>query len=523
MPLKGGMQIPILPGEAWWGGHSALGHEMPYSEKTEREIKLEGNNEGNQTQPVLLSSNGRLIWSEQPFMAKFHQGSITLHEGRASVALEKSGTTLREAHASFVDQHCRFDGRMPEPGLFARPQFNTWIELTYDQREERILEYAEGIVRAGYEPGVLMIDDNWQEDYGVWEFSRDRFKRPKEMVRKLHDLGFVVLLWVCPFVSPDSATARELAQAGYLARDGGTDEKVLWSVTDRHPAIVRWWNGASAVLDLGNPDATRWFRSQLDRLRSEYGVDGFKFDAGDAEFYRRPLVGCREDWGANDHTRAFAELAADYPWSELRACWKLGGYPVAQRLRDKLHTWGDLRLLIPQMGLLGLLGHPFSCPDLIGGGEYQSFLRLESLDQELVVRWAQCSALMPMMQFSAAPWRALDSKNAALCLAAAKLHTSFAPRILELARLAAKTGEPILRLMIWQFPDMVEAAGISDQFMLGPDLLVAPVLDPGIHERRVLLPEGSWTSDRGEKRVGPAEILVESPLDRLPYFKLNPH
>lgn len=516
------MQIQILPGELWWGGHVALGQEMPYDERTEREIRLGGNNEGNQSQPVFLSSKGRMLWSGEPFTANFGGGQIKVEGRAADILLQTPGTTLRDAHAAFVRQHCRFDGRMPEPGLFARPQFNTWIELTYDQREERILEYAEGIVRAGYEPGVLMIDDNWQEDYGVWEFSRDRFRDPEGMVRRLHALGFVVLLWVCPFVSPDSATARELAKAGLLIRDGGRGEAVLWSVTDRHPAIVRWWNGASAVLDLGNPGAAAWFRSRLDRLKSAYGVDGFKFDAGDADFYRGPLDFYQTAWGPNDHTRAFAELAAEYPWSELRACWKLGGYPVAQRLRDKLHSWDDLRLLIPQMGLLGLMGHPFACPDLIGGGEYQSFLQLASLDQELVIRWAQCSALMPMMQFSAAPWRALDSRGAALCLAAANLHKRFAPRILELARHAAETGEPILRLLAWQFPEMPGGAAITDQFLLGPDILVAPALEAGMRSRYVKLPPGNWTSDRGECFEGPAEILVETPLERLPFFQLLP-
>jgi alpha-glucosidase (family GH31 glycosyl hydrolase) len=485
-------------------------------------IQLEGHTEGNQSQPAFLSSHGRFFWSDKPFSVQFERGRITIGGEDAGVVLEQSGTILRDAHSAFIGRHCRFDGRSPEPGLFAKPQFNTWIELTYDQREERILEYAEGIVRAGYEPGVFMIDDNWQEDYGVWEFSRDRFKNPKEMIRRLHDLGFVVLLWVCPFVSPDSATARDLAHKGLLIREKVSSGDVLWSVTNRHPAIVRWWNGASAVLDLGNPAASAWFRSQLDRLRSDYGVDGFKFDAGDADFYRGPLASYREDWGPNDHTQAFAELASEYPWSELRACWKLGGYPVAQRLRDKRHAWEDLRLLIPQMGLLGLLGYPFSCPDLIGGGEYQSFLQLDSLDQELMIRWAQCSALMPMMQFSAAPWRVLDSRGASLCLEAARLHSRFAPLILELAHAAAQTGEPILRLMIWQYPELPGASAIFDQFLLGPDLLVAPVLEPAIPNRRVILPAGQWTSDRGETYSGPTEIVVECPLDRLPYFRLNP-
>jgi alpha-glucosidase (family GH31 glycosyl hydrolase) len=513
------MIVEFRADELWWGGHVALGHEMPYDQQTDRTLPLEGNTEGNQSQPVFFSSKGRLLWSREPFTVAFHRGQI--RTASRNVLIEEVGTTLRDAHAAFVRNHCAFNGTFPEPGLFTRPQFNTWIELTYDQREERILEYARGIVEAGFEPGVLMIDDNWQEDYGVWEFAASRFRNPAGMVRQLHDLGFTVLLWVCPFVSADSATARELARAGCLLREGSPGDKVRWSVTDHHPALVRWWNGASAVLDLGNPGAAAWFRTRLDRLRSEYGVDGFKFDAGDAEFYRGPVSSFQEGWGPNDHTQAFAELASEYPWSELRACWRLGGSPVAQRLRDKCHLWEDLDLLIPHMGLLGLLGHPFACPDLIGGGEYQSFIGRTHLDQELFVRWTQCSALMPMMQFSAAPWRVLDPASASLCLDAAALHTRHAPRILDLARHAANTGEPILRLLAWQYPHLEGAERVRDQFLLGEDLLVAPVLTSGARERPVLFPSGLWIGDRGERIEGPGTHQIEAPLDRLPHFALE--
>ena len=86
----------------------------------------------------------------------------------------------------------------------------------------------------------------------------------------------------------------------------------------------------------------------------------------------------------------------------------MGGQALVERLRDKNHSWNDLQKLVPNMLLEGLMGYPFCCPDMIGGGEYKSFLTGSTIDQELVVRSAQCHALMPMMQFSVAPWRVLD-------------------------------------------------------------------------------------------------------------------
>jgi alpha-glucosidase len=339
------------------------------------------------------------------------------------------------------------------------------------------------------------------------------------MIARLHEMGFVVLLWICPFVSADSPVYRQLSREGGLLRDPLDEREILWAVTNKHPAHVRWWNGASGLLDLSDPKGQAWLRRQLDRLRDEYGVDGFKLDAGDANFYTGNLTAHERDWCPNDHTQAFAELAADYPFSELRACWKLGGRAIAQRLRDKRHNWDDLKLLIPHATLSGLLGYPHNCPDMIGGGEYHSFQSAETMDEELFVRSAQCSALMPMMQFSAAPWRVLSPRNADRCRQAAELHGQFAACILDLAREAARTGAPIVRSMAYQFPDLPGSPMIDDQFMLGPDVMVAPVLEKGQRQRTVVIPAGRWTDDAGLTREGPAEVTVEAPMSRLPYFR----
>lgn len=220
---------------------------------------------------------------------------------------------------------------------------------------------------------------------------------------------------------------------------------------------------------------------------------------------------------ANDHTSLFAQIGLDFPFNELRATWKLGGQPIAQRLRDKRHLWEDLRLLIPGVIMQNLTGYPYSCPDMIGGGQYLSFLGAAEIDQELVVRWAQCSALMPMMQFSASPWRILSIQNAELCLSAAKLHESFGTRILELVRRASQTGEPIVRSLEYQYPKCGYEK-ISDQFLLGDNVLVAPMLLKNRTSRQVVIPPGVWISDLGEVITGPVEIEAQAPLTRLPHF-----
>lgn len=167
----------------------------------------------------------------------------------------------------------------------------------------------------------------------------------------------------------------------------------------------------------------------------------------------------------------------------------------------------------------GLLGYAYACPDMIGGGQFGSFLGVDQtkLDQELIVRSCQVHALMPMMQFSVAPWRILDEKHLAICRDYAHLHEKMGTYILEQAHHAAKTGEPIIRHMEYAFPHQ-GFVDCKDQFMLGDKYLIAPVLTKE-HTRRVMLPKGVWIDDTGKKFKGPKTIEVTAPLERLPWFE----
>ena len=510
------VELNIEKGEYWWGGLSSKGHETPYNATTVVSYDLWGDNQGNQAQPLLLSSKGRFVWSEEPIKYVFDKGKLTVTSRGGKIHFGKKGDNLRDAYNFVSKEFFPSNGKIPDELLFTHPQYNTWIELMYDQNEEDILKYAGDIIKKGYPPGVLMIDDNWQEDYGKWRFSPRRFKDPKGMIDKLHGMGFKVMLWICPFISPDSEVFRHLAKEGMLLLDGKRSQDILWENTQNKVAVIRWWNGASACLDLSNPKTQKWFQEQLDHLVEEYGVDGFKLDAGDAGFYTGDIISFKEGV-PNDHTTYFAEIGLKYPLNEYRASWKMAGLPLVQRLRDKAHNWEDLQKLIPDQMSQSVMGYTYTCPDLIGGGEYQSFLQASTIDQELVVRSAQIHALMPMMQFSVAPWRVLSTENQEICLKMAKLHEKMGPMILELAKQASKTGEPIVKPMAFAFPESGFET-IKDQFMLGDDILVAPVVEKGARSRTVVIPQGNWKSDEGKLIEGGKTIEINVPLERLPYF-----
>ena len=359
----------------------------------------------------------------------------------------------------------------------------------------------------GFPKGIIMIDDNWQKNYGEWEFSCERFDDPRGMMDLLHTLGFKVMLWVCPFVASATPTYRELMWS----------KKLMFATAEKkQPAIVRWWNGQSAIIDLSNPEGMAWYKAQLQHLIDEYGVDGFKLDAGDAFFYKG-IYG-QDDISQNAHAELHTSVGLDFEFNEYRASWKMGGQPLVQRLRDKGHNWEDLGALIPDMIALGLIGHPYSCPDMIGGGLVESFWDNPDMDEELVVRSTQVSTLMPMMQFSVAPWRILGPDNLAICRDMAQLHYNLGDEILALARQSAQTGEPMIRSLEYVFPGMGYAV-IRDQFLLGNDILVAPVTGKGQREREVFFPNGKWQGDDGSMVKGPTKKTIQVPLERLPWYR----
>ena len=521
------LKVQVLPGEGWWGGATTYGTKEPFGLNAKScSFDLRKTNDGNQAAPLMLSTKGRCVWSEKAFACSFTNGVMTF-TGDAPIELTEEGANLRAAFLGASKKHFPASGKTPDLALIAKPQWNTWVELAYNQNQEAILAYAKGIEANGFPAGgVIMIDDTWQHGYGVWDFDRRRFPDPKAMCDELHAEGYKVMLWVCPFVSMDSPGYREMVfgtlDAGRNCEKGGlimTGKKNVYGhdVAQAMP----WWNGVSAFVDFTHPRGAKWFARELKRLQNDYGVDGFKLDAGDIEEYQEPYV-THVKSSPSELCEAYAKIGLEFPLNEYRACFKMGGQPLVQRLCDKLHDWPSVQQLMPDMIACGLLGHIFVCPDMIGGGSWMAFMpdAPTPLDPELFVRSAQVHALAPMMQFSAAPWRLLKGEYLDAVRAAAKTRMEHVDYIIETAKACAKSGEPMLRAMEYEFPGL-GAEGVTDQFMLGSKLLVAPQTVKGAKTRKVLVPSGTWVSDDGTEVVGPKTVEVATPISRLPHFVLK--
>lgn len=497
--------------EYWYGPVVDDGTKYPLNINSSYEVDLEPNKSPNQVNPLLLSTKGRYIWCDSGFKLKVFNGVIEILSCKEEPKMYIGGSTLKEAFLHASKSFFKPNKIMPPKEFFIKPQYNTWIELLYNQTQDGVLEYAENIIKNDMPAGIIMIDDGWSDYYGKWEFNVGKFPNPKEMVEKLHNKGFKVMLWTCPFITPDTVEFKMLRDKGYLVRN-----------QDGEVSIKKWWNGYSAVLDITNKEAVKWYHDQNKNLMDKYGIDGFKFDAGDAHFYSDNDLTC-EKIDANTHSQLWAELGMEYEFNEYRAAFKTAGLNLVQRLTDKNHSWktNGVASLIPNQLTQGILGYAYTCPDMIGGGEYLNFLEnSDNLDEELFVRYAQCAALMPMMQFSAAPWRVLNKQNFKYCKDAAWKHVKYADYINELVKHASETGEPIVRFMEYEFPNE-GLENVTSQFMLGKKYLVAPVIEKNLEYKHIYLPTGKWCDDDGNIIKGPKKLSVKTDLGKLHIYKLE--
>ncbi len=145
--------IVIQKEERWWAGVISESHRMPLH-NADYSFDSYADTAGNQVQPLLLSNQGRYIWSEDPFRFEFTNGGIHLYSRFNSIQTGSHGSSLKDVYQYASKTFFPPSGKIPDPLLFTKPQFNTWIEFTYNQNQKDILDYAHKIVENGFPPGV---------------------------------------------------------------------------------------------------------------------------------------------------------------------------------------------------------------------------------------------------------------------------------------------------------------------------------------------------------------------------------
>lgn len=515
LDLASGSEIIFdLASGGHWYGHG-FSHDQPYPLE-QGEIENPSFAVNNIQSPIWLCSTGFAIFAETNGKL---QVSINFNgDGMLRISPVEFYVVIRIFHGNFLTDAWQqladcigWPNVPPAPEFFADSIFCTWTQYPRAISQERIIDMAKQIRERGFPCSTLTIDDRWEKCFGELSFA-DNFPDPKLMIDELHGMGFKVLLWITPFVNIEARNHRDLAETRILVPDQD----------GKGAALMKWWGGTAGLVDLTNPEARSWYKSQLLRLKDEIGVDGFKIDGGDAKYQPEINISAWCDYrGASGYLdellAVFEEVVPNC--CESRTAWLSQGRQVIWRQGGKDSHWGldnGLKAVVSLAMHMSLMGYDILMPDMIPGRVQTLVSSMPLPTDELMVRWTEVSAFMPVMQFSYFPWNYCE-KTAGIVCSYSRMHELLGD---YLAENADARKSPLIRPLWFDYPDVEEYYLIPDQYMLGNDLMVAPILDPEVSSRDILLPSGKWREMRtGELFSGPLNLKnFPAPCPGIPVF-----
>jgi alpha-glucosidase (family GH31 glycosyl hydrolase) len=357
---------------------------------------------------------------------------------------------------------------------------------------------------------------------------------PKGLVDWLHARDVRILLWQIPLirarptpVGQARADVATMAARGYAVRQAG----------DRPYRNRGWWFPGAMLPDWTNPEARAWWLAKRRYLVEELGIDGFKTDGGEHAWGDdlRYADGSRGEAGNNRYpvlyAAAYHELMASLgrePVTFSRAGFTGAGAFPAHWAGDEDSTWAAFRASITAGLSAGASGVFLWGWDLGGfSGEIP--------DTDLYLRAAAMATFCPIMQYHSefnhhrlpsrdrTPWniaeRTGDPRVLPVFRSFARLRERLVPYLAEQARRSATTGLPLMRALAFAWPDDPAIWDHPYEYLLGDDLLVAPVVEPGAHRRVVYLPAGDWVDVwTGEPVAGSRTIRRAVPFDVIPVY-----
>ncbi|KAF5301695.1 hypothetical protein FQR65_LT08782 [Abscondita terminalis] len=517
----------------WYGGPERFYQEWPIEKLTLTNFAnvLQEDQWGAVVEPYWLNSAGAYIFVNERVPLFINQNTPTSSNKvcfsakvtspyspqRERVILQYTlvaRDNARNAHLHAVENFLGKPTGHPNFKMIERPIWSTWARYKRDVNDQVVREFTKEIADHGYADGQLEIDDDWEDCYGALAFRESKFADIDETVAYIKSLNFRVTLWIHPFINLDCVKPLEAARKyGLLVKDlNGSD-------------LTQWWNSnakQATYLDFSNQEVREWFVERLQTLQKNHGIDSFKFDAGETTWAPTisKLYGDVETLPNSlsvDYVRTCARLG---DLVEVRSAWKTQDLPVYVRMIDKDSNWGHnngLYTLLTTLMQMNLNGYSLVLPDMVGGNGYQG-----APSAELFVRWLQATVFMPSIQLSYVPW---DFDNTTIDVEGISrkfinLHQKYAPYIIKQMQISVEKGYPVNAPLWWIAPNDPLALAADTQFVLGENIIVAPVIEENARVRDIILPEGTWVDgNNGIVHAGGGVILnYNAKIDVLPYF-----
>ena len=440
--------------------------------------------------PFYISNKGYGVFVNHPEKVSFEVATEMVTRVAFSVPGENldyfliNGPTMKEVLMRYTD----ITGK---PGLPAPWTFGLWLSTSFTTNydEKTVNSFVGGMLERGIPLKVFHFDCFWMKDFSWCDFLWDNrvFPDPEGMLKRLHDKGLKICVWINPYVGQESAIFREGVEKGYFIKRPNGD---VW----------QWdmWQPGLAIVDFTNPEAWAWYQGKLEALM-DMGVDCFKTDFGE-----RIPTDCVYHDGSdpqkmhNYYTYLYNQCVYDV------ICKKKGRKEAILFARSAtaggqkfpVHwggdCWSDYESMEESLrGGLSLTSSGFGYwSHDIGGFESTS-------TPDVYKRWCAFGLLSTHSRLHGSnsyrvPWN-YDEESVDVVRYFAKLKANLMPYLYRNAIVTSTTGVPMMRSMVLEFTEDKNCQYLATQYMLGSSLLVAPIFnDKSLAE--YYLPEGTWTS-----------------------------
>ena len=386
-----------------------------------------------------------------------------------------------------------------KPALPPAWSFGLWLttSFTTDYDEETTSGFIQGMADRDIPLHVFHFDCYWMEAYEWCNFTWDArtFPEPKEMLKRYHDRGLKICVWINPYIGQKSPLFREGMEQGYLLKRSNGD---VWQ-TDL-------WQAGMGIVDFTNPAAVTWYQEKLKTLL-DMGVDCFKTDFGE----RIPVRDIAYFDGSDP-----VKMHNYYPFLYNKAVFELlererGTGEAVLFARSATvggqqfpaHWGGDCSASYPSMAETLRAGLSLACAGFgfwshdMGGFE-------NTASADVYKRWCQFGMLSSHSRLHGSgsyrvPWL-FDEEACDVLRKFVKAKCALMPYLYRQAVKAHEDGIPMMRPMFLEFPEDRACEPLDRQYMLGDSLMVAPVFKES-GEAEYYLPEGTWYNLLTEARA----------------------
>jgi len=495
--------------------------------------------------PFALSSLGYgLLWNNPAI------GNVTFANNVYTWSAECSEhidlwITAGDTPAEIEEAYAEATGKTP-----IMPDYGTgfWqCKLRYKTQEE-LMAVAREHKKRGLPMSVIVCDFFHWTEQGEWKFDPMYWPDPQAMVDELREMGIELMVSIWPTVDVNSENYEEMRELGYLVR------------SERATPTNMNFMGNEVYFDAMNPDARAYVWNKAKENYYKYGIKIFWLDEAEPDYmfhydfdnfryYNGPAVKV-SNFYPFEYAKAFyegMEAAGQENILNLIRCVWAGSQRYGTLLwsGDVHSTFECLRRQLAAGLNAGLSGIPWWTTDIGGftGGDITS-----EKFHELLIRWFQFGVFCPVtrlhgfrlpMDFSIS--NAAKMFNEPFGSGAENELWSYGEDVYEILRSCVLTreklrpyvakqmeaahdkGTPVIRPLFYDFPDQAKCWEIEDEYMFGPDVLVAPILYEGMTERFVYLPEGkSWTDvNTGKTYEGGIAVKCDAPINVIPVFTTN--